>query len=115
MQHRFFSAPGVYTMMCLGCKLTQHLNFETDHKKIYKMDMVKKWLKNGDGTINEDDIRQALCETSKKRGMRAAAFYDLERKRLAEEKPGPERQDPFKKNWSYSPTIYDREQKDPMW
>ena len=113
-QAHWFSQ-GCYQMLCLGCMLTDYLNKETDHRKPQKMDMVKKWLRNSDGTWNEDDISKALDIKSKVRGRISAQWYDERRREEKITKPGPEKQRPFKKGTRYAPTIYDREPTDSLW
>lgn len=107
--------PGIYEMLCLGCMLTDYLNMETDHKKPQKMDMVKNWLRNSDGTWNEDDIRKALDPKSKLRARRAAQSYDDRRREEKITRPGPEKQRPYKRGAKYAPTIHDREEPFSVW
>ena len=102
-------------VQCLGCKLIAHLDSEPDHKKRQKMDMVKTWLRNRDGTINHDDLDKALNDHSKAKGMKSAAIYDNQRKALRELALAPEQQRQIKGYHWRSPSIYEVEPTDPQW
>lgn len=99
-----------YVMLCLGCKLTMHLSFETDHKKTYKHHMVKKWLGDPTVPVKPGQLEWALQGRRKKKGMDAAEWYDNERQKYEATDPGPEKQAPKVKGRRYSPSVYDVEE-----
>jgi hypothetical protein len=96
-------------MLCLGCKLTMHLGFEDDHRKIQKHHMVKGWLGDPDTATKEGDLEKALTAESKKMGMRYASRYDRDRKEHQAKDPREWKQKPRVKHVTYSPSINDRE------
>jgi len=80
-----------------------------------KMGVVKHWLQNPDGTINEDDLQKALQPAVRARGRRVAEKCEARRRESAVRSPGLEVQGSYRRGITYSPTIYDRERKDPQW
>lgn len=99
-------APAPPNMVCLGCKLTRHLDKETDHRKLRKQLLVNKWLTKADGEFNADDIDYAL-DIEVRMNARKFALRE-ERYRLREEvarRGKEESQQPFRKGIRYSPFI----------
>jgi len=96
-----WNQPNLY-MKCLGCKLTNYLNEETDHNKQIKQVIIKRWLRDdrvGESEWSvvdarmvqpppsgyvEDDIGYVLRDKAIRRAVKAAEFYENQRREALE-------------------------------
>ncbi|TAQ90773.1 hypothetical protein B7494_g917 [Chlorociboria aeruginascens] len=110
-------------LTCMGCKLAEILNSETDHYKHHKRHAIAAWLREEE-EWNERDLTKALCNTF--RAIRATKPLDKRRAfdlKCGKDRIGGECQREGDPSWLLrhgcherrSPTVHEKDPKKSQW